>query len=319
MALVADINALGNDYIRPELEMNWSDGSSTLKAILAKRKMVIRGGLNIRENIIYNDNETMKWYTGAEEIPATQNSQFTQALYGWKQLGGQVVWTGTDLIQNDSREGIINYVKALTENALESLKDRIATAMFNAGTVSKELDGFQLMFDSAGQYPATTGGISPADYAGWSAKEDSATTTLTRSKLQQLLQRQIGSGDDYPDLLIMRPSVWGKLYDLVAPIERWQSADEVKLGTRGFTYNGTMTVQDTYAPGSDGGTANNWLLSANTKYIRFYCNSHENMKLDPVLRAFNQNLYAQKVLFGGALTTSRRNRQAAFQTIDPAL
>ena len=86
-----------------------------------------------------------------------------------------------------------------------------------------------------------------------------------------------------------------------------------------MTFNGVPILIDSHSPGSGSGSTNNWLFLLAEKYLSFYINSHENFKMGPTLEPVTQNAFAQKVLFAGALVTTRRARQGAFQVINPAL
>lgn len=317
MALETQLASLGTDYIRPELVDNWSNTSPLLKRWRAAGK-IIESGNNLRFPITYTSTGNVIWYTGVQEIPATETDETTSVVYGWKQLGAQIVYHGTELLKLDGPTAKVNLVKAKKENCVLTVQDTISTALFNVGTTSTQLDGLRLMVDSTGTYP-NTGGIAIADFASWAGNEDSSNNTLTRALLVNLMLAQSGSGDDGPSVIVCNPSVFGKIQSLVTAQERWESADNVKIGLRSMTFNGVPILIDSHSPGSGSGSTNNWLFLLAEKYLSFYINSHENFKMGPTLEPVTQNAFAQKVLFAGALVTTRRARQGAFQVINPAL
>lgn len=317
MALETQLASLGTDYIKPMLENNWQNSSPLLKRWKASGK-VIESGNNLRFPITYTSTGNVGWYTGMQEISAAEVDETTSVVYGWKQLGGQLVYHGTEMLKLDGPTAKVNLVKAKKENVLQTVQDTIATALFNVGTTATQLDGLRLMCDSTGTYP-NTGGIATTDFASWAGNEDSSTNTLTRALLQNLMLTQSGSGDDGPTVIVTNTSTYGKIKSLITPQERYEAADTVKIGMKSMTFDGVPIIVDGHSPGSGSGSTNNWIFLLNERYLAFYINSHENFKFGPVLEPITQNAFAQKILFAGALITTRRARQGAFQAINPGL
>ena len=317
MALETQLASIGTDYIKPMLDNNWMNSSPFLKLLKSKGK-VITSGNTLRFPITYTSTGNATWYTGTQEIPAEEGDEITSVKYEWKQLGGQVVYHGTELLKLDGDTAKINLVKAKSQNVVDTVADMVATEIFNVGTSVLRLDGLRLMVDSTGTYP-NSGGIATADFSGWAGQEDTATNTLTRLALEDLIMDCSGSGDDYPTVIVTNAPTFAKVKSLVTPQERWESSDTIKIGFRSMTFNGIPIVIDKHSPGSGTGSTNNWIFILNDRHLAFYINSHENFKFGPTLEPITQNAKAQKYLFAGALVCTRRDRQGALQAVDPAL
>ena len=318
MALETQLASIGTDYIKPMLVNNWADGSPLLKRWKAKGN-VIESGNSLRFPITYTSVGNATWYTGTQEIPAEEGDEITSVVFAWKQLGGQVVYHGTELLKLDGDTAKVNLVKAKAQNVVETVSDMLATELFNVGTNALRIDGLRLMTDSTGTYP-NSGGIATADFGGWAATEDTSTNTLTRYALEDIMLDSAPSGgDEYPTVLVMNAPNFAKVKSLVTPQERWESNDNIKIGFRSMTFNGVPIIVDSHSPGSGTGSTDNWIFGLNEKYVHFYINKHENFKFGPTLEPITQNAKAQKYLFAGNLVCTRRDRQFSMQAINPAL
>lgn len=317
MSLESALASIGNNLIANKLVNNWQDKSPTFKRLKAKGK-ITSGGNMLQYPIAYTTNGTVTWYTGTQDIPATENQELTCVKYNWKQLGGQLVYTGTDLLKNSGPTAIVSLVTSKKDNLINTVQDTFATAIFNVGTTSTQLDGFRLMCTSTGQYPYETGGIDPTDFSGWAGNLDSSTGTLTRKSIQDLILDCSPSNDDRPTVLIMNASVFGKLKSLLTPQERYVPAETMKIGYVNLQFDGIDVIVDGKCPGSGGGTADNHIFAINENYIQMHFHSKENFKFDPVLKPINQNAYAQKLLVAASLGTDRRDRHGLMTVINSA-
>ena len=110
-------------------------------------------GRTIVQEMEYDENNTVRWYSGAETLDISGGDVLTASEFAWKQIAGTVTITGLEEIQNSGREAIHNLLKARIKNLTSSLKNSVATAMFadGTGTSGKEIGGLQLLIadDSA--------------------------------------------------------------------------------------------------------------------------------------------------------------------------
>ena len=158
-----------------------------------------------------------------------------------------------------------------------------------------------------------------ADFATWTGNEDSSNNTLTRALMTTFALSQSGSGDDGPTVWVTNPATFGKIHAIVDPQERYEANDNLKIGFKNLTMNGTPIVVDKHSPGSGSGSTDNWLFALNENRMGFTIHSDYNFKMGQVLEPITQDAKMQKVLFGAALWIDRRDRQGAFQAINPAL
>jgi hypothetical protein len=132
---------------------------------------------------------------------------------------------------------------------------------------------------------------------------------------------QAGGGDDYPDLMVMRPSCLSKiLSDILGPQQRVENDGwSQKLGARVVSYNNVLILTSTNVSGSDGGTADNHIHFLNTKYIQWVINTHNNYRQTEVQMAINQDAYYQKIFLTCNLICWNRRRQGQATAINPSL
>ena len=122
------------------------------------------------------------WYQGSETLNTADNEVITSAEFEWKQLYANISITRRDELRNMGDAGVINFVRSKVEIAEKTIRDQLATALYNDGTDSKQIQGLQLAIATANTY----GGIDQSANSWWQGNVDSTTTTLTLSAMQAL-------------------------------------------------------------------------------------------------------------------------------------
>src|SRR5512139_2989461 len=66
------------------------------------------GGERIAQPLMYEQNQTVKSYRGADVLDTTMQDGFTTAFYPWRQVGGTIAITRLEERQNSGEAAILN-------------------------------------------------------------------------------------------------------------------------------------------------------------------------------------------------------------------
>ena len=303
MALTYDqITAITEKKFIPKLVDNIFNANPLLKK-LREREQPQPGGEKVLVPLNYATVTASGWYQGAETLSTTDNEVITSAEYEWKQLYANISITRRDELRNMGDAAIINFVKSKVEVAEKTIRDKLATGVYNDGSDSKQIQGLKLIASTSN----TVGGISQSTYSWWQANVDSTTTTLTLSAMQSLYG-DCGEGTEYPNLAIGDQDMYDRYYALLQPQQRFADDDMAKGGFKSLQFNGIPVVVDPNAASGD-------LYMLNLDYLTLYPHRDENFRLEPFVKPINQNVKVAKVFWMGALASSNNRRHGLLDAI----
>lgn len=136
----------------------------------------------------------------------------SSADFSWKQLHASVVISRLDELKNNGPAAMVDFVKAKMEIAEKSLKETLATGVFNAGTTTNAIIGLRAAVASTGTY----GGISKSLNSWWASPIDSTTTSLSIASMQGLYG-DASEGSEQPTVLICPQLIFDDYYSLLQP------------------------------------------------------------------------------------------------------
>jgi hypothetical protein len=303
MALTYDqLTAITEKKFMPKLVDNIFNSNPLLKK-LKEREQAQSGGDKIIVPLNYATVTASGWYQGAETLSTTDNDVITAAEYEWKQLYANISITRRDELRNSGDAAIINFVKSKVEIAEKTIRDKLATGLYNDGTDSKQIQGLKLAVATGN----TLGGIDQSSYSWWQANVDSTTTTLTLAAMQGLYG-DCGEGTEYPDIAIGDQDMYDRYYALLQPQQRFADEEMGKGGFKSLQFNGIPMVVDANCASGD-------LYMLNLNYLTLYPHKDENFRLEPFIKPVNQNVKLAKIYWMGALGSSNSRRQGLLDAI----
>ena len=145
----------------------------------------ISGGSKILEELEYGEGD-MVWYSGYDTISYTPKQLFTAAEYALKLCAVPVAISGEDLLKNSGEEQVIDLFEKRIENAMKTMSNQMAKAVYGdgTGTSGKEIGGLQfLVADSPAT--GTVGGINRATSGNefWRNKAAVQSQALTKDTI----------------------------------------------------------------------------------------------------------------------------------------
>jgi hypothetical protein len=306
---VTDIVATTLQGYSGELADNITNHNALLTKLNQKGNKVPATGRTIVQELEYQQNSTVQWYSGAEPLDTSPTDTFTYAEFNYKQLAGNVVINGLEQIQNSGKEAVHNLLRSRIRNLERSLKNTVATALYADGTgsSSKEIGGLQLLVSDAGT--GTVGGIVSSTWSFWqNYKYDFSDNSVTAgvTTMQHAMNTafvNITRGADKPDMWVGDTIYY--LYYLESLTANQRFVDE-KMAQSGFMNVMFMSAPcffDDQAPASH-------MYGLNTDYL--YLRPAKGREFVPLgeKSSINQDAMVMPVVWAGNMTCSNRSLQA---------
>ena len=274
------------------------------------------GGNVILEEIMYNDTNTNNTnsYSGYETLNIAPNSPISAAQFPIAQYASAVTISGLEMLQNSSKEAIIDLLEGRVQVAEGQLLNRIQTDIYGDGTGNggKNLTGLAA---AVADSPATGvyGGINRATWSFWRNQAFSGVTNggaaVSAANIQSYMTQlaiKLVRGQDKADLIVADNNYYSLYVNSLQAIQRVTSAEEGAAGFASLKFYGGGTSADVVLGGGIGSqaTANHmWFL--NTNYI--YFRPHTDRNFAPIggeRQSVNQDAVVKLIGWAGNLTSS---------------
>ena len=274
------------------------------------------GGNVILEEIMYNDSNTNNTnsYSGYETLNISPNSPISAAQFSIAQYASAVTISGLEMLQNSSKEAIIDLLEGRVQVAEGQLMNRIQTDIYGNGTGNggKNLTGLAAaVADSPST--GTYGGINRATWSFWRNQAFSGVTNggaaVSAANIQSYMTQlaiKLVRGNDKADLIVADNNYYSLYVNSLQAIQRVTSAEEGAAGFASLKFYGGGTSADVVLGGGIGNqaTANHmWFL--NTNYI--YFRPHADRNFTPIggeRQSVNQDAVVKLIGWAGNLTSS---------------
>jgi len=265
------------------------------------------GGRSILEEIEWDDNSTASFYAGYEVLDTTPQDVLSGAEFDWKQASTTVTANGLEIRTiNKGEEQMIDLLESRITNAMHSMKNLMATAVYADGTGSggKEIGGLQLLVADDPTTSTVIGGINQNTFDFWRNKavSNAAITTANIYSLMNELWIQLLRGADKPDLIMADSNLYRIYEAALQQQQRFMSADQGIGGFESLKFKTADVVYDDQAPV-------NHMYFLNTDYL--YLKVDPDTEYEPVEQreSVNQDAFVIPILWAGNMTTCIRRLQ----------
>jgi hypothetical protein len=324
---ITDIIATTIQQRSGELADNVTNNNALLRKLKAKGNVRPFGGGNvILEEIMYVDASTINVnsYSGYEPLNVGVNSPISAAQYSIAQYAGAITMSGLEMLQNSSKEQIIDLMEGRMKVTEAQLMNRIDYDLYQDGTGNggKNLTGLGGALTTAGT--GTYGGIDRATWTFWKnqffrgvtdggAAVSAANIVAYMTKLGLSCVR----GQDMPDLWVLDSTYYGFYVNALTAIQRVQSTGDATAGA-GFPslkfYGGGTSADVVLGSGingavdtaaTTGGQPSATGFAINTNYLFF--RPHRDRNFVPIggeRQAVNQDAIVKLIGWAGNLTAS---------------
>lgn len=290
---------------------NVSKNNALLNRLREKEKIrPISGGSKILEELEYGEGDLV-WYNGYDTIDYTPKQLFTAAEYDLKLCAVPVAISGEDLLKNSGPERVLDLFEKRIDNAVKTMSNQMAKAVYNDGSQAKEIGGLRfLVADSPST--GTVGGINRATGGNefWRNKATTAAEALTKDTIGKEMHKMYNSlcrGADKPDLIVASDDMYALYEDSLTALQRYTDPKVADSGFQTLRFKGADVICD---GGQGGFCPEDHMYFLNTDYIYLRPHRDRNMKVIGGERmAVNQDAFYKIIGWAGNMTMSNASAQ----------
>ena len=274
------------------------------------------GGNVILQEIMYNDTNTnnANSYSGYEVLNIAPDSPISAAQFSITQYADAVTMSGLEMLQNSSKEAIIDLLDGRMQVSEARLLNRISGDLYLDGTGNggKNITGLAAAVPDVGT-SGVYGGIDRANWTFWRPTVTSGTTVTALNILGLMTSTaiQLVRGTDKADLIIADNNFYSLYVQSLQAIQRINSEESGAAGFASLKFYGGGTSADVVLGGGVGGQAtSNHMWFLNTDYIFF--RPHKDRNFVPIggeRQAINQDAVVKLLGWAGNLTCSNQQLQ----------
>ena len=326
---VTDIIATTIQNRSGTLADNCTNNNALLRRLKAKGNVKPASGGNvILQEIMYADASMINAnsYSGYEIINISPNSPISAASFNWTQYAGAVTMSGLEMLQNSSKEAIIDLMEGRISIAEAELQNRIDYDIYQDGTGNggKNITGLALAVPDD-PTTGTYGGIARGTYNFWRSQYyrgvtdgGAAVSAANISQYMSTLALRCVRGNNKPDLWVADSTYFSFYLNSLQAIQRISSSDGDSTAGAGFPalkfYGGGMAADVVMGGGISGAVSSTQLTSGatsahmwalNTDYIFF--RPHRDRNFVPIggeRQSVNQDAVVKLIGWAGNLTSS---------------
>lgn len=314
---ITDIIATTIQSRSGELADNLTNNNALLKRLKSKGNVrPFSGGNVILEEIMYNDPSTnnANSYSGYEVLNISPDSPISAAQYSITQYADSVTMSGLEMLQNSSKEAIIDLLDGRMQVSEARLLNRIASDIYGDGTGNggKNITGLAAAVPD-NPTTGTYGGINRANWTFWQSKKYSGTSdggaAVSATNIQKYMTSlaiQLVRGNDKADLIVADNNYYSLYVQSLQAIQRITSEESAAGGFASLKFYGGGTSADVVLDGGVGNACTaNHMFFLNTNYI--FLRPHKERNFVPIggeRQAINQDAIVKLYGWAGNLTTS---------------
>ena len=308
---ITDIIATTIQSRSGELADNLTQNNAILQRLNQKGNVrPFSGGNVILEEIMYDDTTTnnANSYSGYEVLNIAPDSPISAAQYKIAQYADAVTMSGLEMLQNSSKEAIIDLLDGRMQVSEARLLNRISGDLYGDGTGNggKNLDGLGAAV-AAVPTTGTYGGINRATWTFWQNQITSGATSSTTilAAMTTAAIKQI-RGTDKADLIVAGNTLYGYYVGALQAIQRIAAEESGAAGFASLKFYGGGTSADVVLGGGYGSQETaTYMYFLNTNYL--FLRPHKERNFVPIggeRQSINQDAIVKLYGWAGNLTTS---------------
>ena len=317
---ITDIIATTIQSRSGELADNLTQNNAILQRLNSKGNVrPFSGGNVILEEIFYDDTATnnANSYSGYEVLNISPDSPISAAQFKIAQYAASVTMSGLEMLQNSSKEAIIDLIDGRMQVSEARLLNRISGDLYGDGTGNggKNVDGLAAAI-AVSPTTGTYGGINRANFTFWRNQITTGATSATMlAKMTEAAIKQI-RGTDKADLYIAGNTMYQNFVGALQAIQRITTEESGAAGFASLKFYGGGTSADVVLGGGIGAQETaTYMYLLNTNYIFF--RPHKERNFVPIggeRQAINQDAIVKLYGFAGNMTTSNAQLQGLLTT-----
>lgn len=313
LPFTSQVEATTLNMLETGSEDNVYDSASLWYHLRETGQITYSGGSEIQSSIMYQKIAAAGSFQGADVLSISPTDTDTAVKLAWKLYYGSVVLTEHDILRNSGDEARVDLIQTKTKNCDLKLADLLSTDLFSTNADSATgITGLRNVASTS----TTLHNIPVADFSGWVADVDAATSTVSLSALEQgQLDATIAS--DGPDMGVTNKAVYKKVWALLQANQRFGGEQTARGGFKYIMLNDIPIFHDSHSPGSGAGSATNWLWWLNSRHMNLIVHKDVNFKVERVPRPATQWIRIWQKFFAGNVIFRNRRTVSAFSVLKP--
>ena len=317
---ITDIIATTIQSRSGELADNLTQNNAILQRLQQKGNVrPFSGGNVILEEIMYDDSATnnANSYSGYEVLNIAPDSPISAAQFKISQYADSVTMSGLEMLQNSSKEAIIDLLDGRMQVSEARLLNRISGDLYGDGTGNggKNLDGLGAAV-AVSPTSGTYGGINRATWTFWRNQITTGATSVNiLSKMTDAAIKQI-RGTDKADLIVAGNTMYSYYVGALQSIQRIAAEESGAAGFASLKFYGGGTSADVVLGGGYGSQETaTYMYMLNTNYI--FLRPHKERNFVPIggeRQSINQDAIVKLYGWAGNLTASNSFLQGLLTT-----
>jgi hypothetical protein len=317
---ITDIIATTIQSRSGELADNLTQNNAILQRLQQKGNVrSFSGGNVILEEIMYDDASTnnANSYSGYEVLNIAPDSPISAAQFKIAQYADSVTMSGLEMLQNSSKEAIIDLLDGRMQVSEARLLTRMSGDLYGDGTGNggKNLDGLGAAV-AAVPTSGTYGGINRATWTFWQNQITTGATSVNiLAKMTEAAIKQI-RGTDKADLIVAGNTMYQYYVGALQSIQRIAAEESGAAGFASLKFYGGGTSADVVLGGGYGSQETaTYMYMLNTNYI--FLRPHKERNFVPIggeRQSINQDAIVKLYGWAGNLTASNSFLQGLLTT-----
>jgi hypothetical protein len=317
---ITDIIATTIQSRSGELADNLTQNNAILQRLNQKGNVrPFSGGNVILEELFYDDSSTnnANSYSGYEVLNISPDSPISAAQFKIAQYADSVTMSGLEMLQNSSKEAIIDLLDGRMQVSEARLLNRISSDLYGNGTGNggKNLDGLGAAV-AVSPSTGTYGGINRATWSFWRNQiTTGATSANILASMTTAAIKQI-RGTDKADLIVAGNTMYQYYVGALQSIQRIAAEESGAAGFASLKFYGGGTSADVVLGGGYGAQeTDTYMYMLNTNYI--FLRPHKERNFVPIggeRQSINQDAIVKLYGWAGNLTASNSFLQGLLTT-----
>lgn len=279
-------------------------------------KRTVTGGAAVFEPLLYQNNSTVKSYSGGETIDTTLQDGVTNARFDWIQYAGTVGLTGREKFINRGKHQVIRLLGLKLDQLQMTFSDIMSQHIWAkaVGNDGKDITGLPIQISNT----LATGGLEVTDLDGkWlSANIDTVAFDGNGGKegIQAMNQlfNQILVQKGKTSVIFTTPTLYEAYFDSLLNNQRFQNTVVADAGFTNLTFNNIPIVFDPRCPEGEMYFIDSrhvtWVVQAGLEWV---------MSEEGFQRPIQQDLTSAQFLFAGQTSTNDRRRNGFMSNVTP--
>lgn len=298
------------------------------------------GGERIAQPLMYEENNTIKSFSGYEQFDVVPQDGMTTAFFPWKEVGGTITISRLEERQNSGEARLLKLLEKKIMQAEMSLKAEInrqilrgtvSSGTFVPGNSAKDLHPLGYFLRKDRTTDPTTGGnvgdIASATYTWWrnrsvdfgsaaAAYDDAGGAVTTWKGLKIYLYRlwnycTRGADGSGPNLMVCNQECYEAYENALDQQKQYMDDGLAQMGFENIKLKGGVLVWDELVPDIESGTTSltyGSIFCLNTKFYKLTIDSQTDFITTPFVEPENQAAKTAKVLFMGNTSVSNMSK-----------